>query len=140
MTEIITHVGVYAKLCRAGRTVLIHKGRGPYTGQWDLPGGRVEAGETPAAALRREVAEETGLRISAIRLLLVLSNRISYSHGGVARTLLHVGFIYQTGVEADALRAGGDGQDSLEARWLEDKDLPAADLTPFARAVLMRPQ
>jgi ADP-ribose pyrophosphatase YjhB (NUDIX family) len=49
----------------AGRLLLIRRGHDPGRGRWSLPGGRVEAGETPAAAVEREVLEETGLAVRA---------------------------------------------------------------------------
>jgi 8-oxo-dGTP diphosphatase len=47
----------------AGRLLLIRRGHAPHAGSWSLPGGRVEAGETLEEAVRREVLEETGLRV-----------------------------------------------------------------------------
>lgn len=46
-----------------GRILLIKRGHAPSVGLWSLPGGRVEAGETDAEAVRREMAEETGLDV-----------------------------------------------------------------------------
>ena len=43
------------------RLLMIRRGHGPAAGEWSVPGGRVEAGETLAEAVVREVAEETGL-------------------------------------------------------------------------------
>ncbi|MDQ1517878.1 MAG: 8-oxo-dGTP diphosphatase [Actinomycetota bacterium] len=43
------------------RLLLIRRGRGPAAGEWSVPGGRVEAGETLAEAVVRELAEETGI-------------------------------------------------------------------------------
>ncbi|MBA2553039.1 MAG: NUDIX domain-containing protein, partial [Geodermatophilaceae bacterium] len=45
----------------AGRLLLIRRGQPPHAGSWSLPGGRIEAGETPRQAVVREAAEETGL-------------------------------------------------------------------------------
>ncbi|MGY1813477.1 NUDIX hydrolase [Blastococcus sp. SYSU D00820] len=49
----------------AGRLLMIRRGTEPGRGLWSVPGGRVEPGETLAAAVEREVLEETGLRVRA---------------------------------------------------------------------------
>jgi 8-oxo-dGTP diphosphatase len=48
-----------------GRLLLIRRGHAPHEGLWSVPGGRVEPGESPEAAVVREVREETGLRVRA---------------------------------------------------------------------------
>lgn len=47
----------------AGRVLLARRAREPDRGKWDVPGGFVEEGEDPLAALRRELLEETSLEI-----------------------------------------------------------------------------
>ena len=51
-----------------GRVLLVHP---TYKDTWDIPGGYVERGESPAAACRRELAEELGLDRKPVRLLSV---------------------------------------------------------------------
>ncbi|MHB8926481.1 MAG: NUDIX domain-containing protein [Bacillota bacterium] len=46
--------------------LLIKRRRAPDLGRWNAPGGGVETGETPEAACRREVLEETGLRLETV--------------------------------------------------------------------------
>ena len=57
------HVVVAGLLLRAGRGLLMHRAptRQWYPDCWDLPGGHVEVGESPAEALRRELGEELGV-------------------------------------------------------------------------------
>jgi 8-oxo-dGTP diphosphatase len=51
------------------RVLLIKRARAPWSGLWSLPGGRLEPGETAEQAAEREVLEEVGLRVFALRRL-----------------------------------------------------------------------
>lgn len=58
-------VGVGAVVCRDGAVLLVRRGAPPFEGEWAVPGGRVELGESLAAAAEREVREETGVAVRA---------------------------------------------------------------------------
>ena len=57
-----------------GRVLLIPRRNEPFKGEYALPGGFVDIGETVEAACRREVLEETGLAVAELRLVGVYSD------------------------------------------------------------------
>jgi ADP-ribose pyrophosphatase YjhB (NUDIX family) len=70
--------------------VVLVRGKEPGKGQWDLPGGFVDPGETAEDALRREVREEIGLEVTAPRYLGSWPN--VYEYMGVRYRTLDMGF------------------------------------------------
>ena len=65
-------VGVGAVIVSEGRVLLVQRGTEPARGQWSIPGGLIELGETLTAAVAREVLEETGLVVDPIELIELL--------------------------------------------------------------------
>jgi ADP-ribose pyrophosphatase YjhB (NUDIX family) len=57
-------LGVGAVVLMDGRVVLVKRAHEPLKGEWSLPGGAVELGETLEEAITREILEETGLEVS----------------------------------------------------------------------------
>ena len=65
-------VGVAAVVIEDERVVLVRRGRPPAYGEWSLPGGAVEPGETLEKAVVREVEEEIGLNVEVVEVVAVL--------------------------------------------------------------------
>ena len=66
-------VGVGVVVWRGDEVLLIERGKGPVSGNWSLPGGKQELGETVEEAAHREIREETGLEIDIVGLLDVVN-------------------------------------------------------------------
>ncbi|MFZ5869559.1 MAG: NUDIX hydrolase [Actinomycetota bacterium] len=110
----------------AGRLLLVRRRHAPGAGLWSVPGGRVESGEDDAAAVVREVAEETGLRV--VPGALVGEVRRDAPDGAV--------FVIR---DYDCHLVGGTlaaADDATEARWVSAADLDALDLVPQLRETL----
>ncbi len=65
---------------RQGRVLLVQRQHPPQAGFWHVPGGRLEAGETLAECCRREVLEETGLRVEPGPILAIADRFIEGFH------------------------------------------------------------
>lgn len=80
-------VAVAAVVTEAERLLLVQRRHAPGAGRWVLPGGFLDAGEEPREVARREVAEETGLRVAVETLLDVLRNPAQ--EGGASLLILY---------------------------------------------------
>jgi 8-oxo-dGTP diphosphatase len=99
---------VGAVVVDAGRLLLVRRGRPPSAGLWSVPGGRVEHGETLAEAVRREVAEETGVAVEAGELVGFVE-RIDGARHQV---------IFDFRARASGARDPRPGDDAAEAAWV----------------------
>lgn len=109
-----------------GRVLLARRAIEPASGKWDLPGGFLEEGEHPLDAVKRELAEETGLEIEPIEFLDVLVDR--YGDGEDARATLNLYWIARlVGGAAEPVAA----DDVSELRWFGPDELPPAEELAF---------
>jgi len=120
-------VGVGALIVEDGRVLLVKRGHPPLKGEWSVPGGAVEIGETLREAAAREACEETSLTVQVMDLLGVYDRVLRDPEG---RTLYHyvlIDFLCQR-VQGEALAAG----DAEQVRWYtpeEAANLPLAEDT-----------
>jgi 8-oxo-dGTP diphosphatase len=105
----------------AGRLLLIRRGQEPSRGLWSLPGGRVEAGETPEQAVVREVREETGLEVRAGAPV----GRVRIPAGAVVYDVVDFAC---TPLEPAAAPVAGDDADAVT--WADPGTLDGLACTP----------
>lgn len=105
---------------RRGRLLLQQRADG---GQWGLPGGSVEIGESVEGAVRREVREETGLEVAVRRLVGVYSDPglqiVRYPDGNVWH---YVNVCFECAVRGGALATCDE---TLDLRYFSPGRLPA---------------
>jgi 8-oxo-dGTP diphosphatase len=119
-------VAVGAVCVQAGRLLLIKRGRGAAVGRWSIPGGRVDLGESPTQAVRRELREETGLD-GTVGPLCGIARRQTDGH----RFLI---LNYWVDVAPGNACAGDDADDVL---WASRTDLDRLELVPLLLGFLV---
>jgi 8-oxo-dGTP diphosphatase len=124
-------IGVGGVIIDRDRTVLIRRGTEPLLGEWSIPGGTIEIGETLEEAVRRELREETGLEVCVLDLI-ELFDRI-YPDAGNKPRFHYVIADYLCGLVGGEPRAGSDVTDIAFA---QEEELGAFKLTEKATSVL----
>ncbi len=126
-------VGVGAVIMDGGRVLLIKRGSPPLLGEWSLPGGVVELGETLRDAAEREALEETGLIVKAGEVIEVLDRIIPGREGAPQYHYVLIDFLCT--VHGGELRAGGDAAD---VRWARESELAEYKLEQPAVEVIRK--
>ncbi len=116
-------IGIGIILLRGDDVLLIRRGRPPGAGQWSLPGGKQELGETAEAAARRELREETGLECGPLTMV-AHADSITHDEGG------RIEYHY-TILDFAARYIGGEampGDDATAVAWAAPEELAGYDL------------
>jgi ADP-ribose pyrophosphatase YjhB (NUDIX family) len=111
---------VLAAVVREGRVLLVRRANPPDRGRWGFPGGRIEPGETLAAAAIRELREETGVTAQAGPVLSALDSIHRDAGGGLAHHYVLVAVLCRW--------RAGEGQaadDALETGWFTPAEIEA---------------
>lgn len=128
-------LGVGAVVFRGDEVLLIERGKEPLKGWWTLPGGLVEAGERLENAVRREVLEETGLRVTPKAVAAVFERIMPDEEG---RTEFHYVIVdYLCDCESGTLAAASDVAD---AAWVPVSGLGAMKMAPGTPPVIREAQ
>jgi ADP-ribose pyrophosphatase YjhB (NUDIX family) len=106
-----------------GRLLMVQRGKGARRGEWAVPGGRQEFGETLAETAVREVAEETGIDVQVSDVVWV----------GDAIDDAEPPAWHYTLIDFRGTPVGGElraGDDALDARWVPLDEVRNLPLTP----------
>lgn len=119
MNEDCFHLGAKALITNAGGKLLLLK---RHSGDWDIPGGRIQKQESVAEALQREVYEETGLQIEEIKpfAMVLTERRIQLQPGDVGLILS----VYRCSVRGD--KEVRIGEEHADFSWFESVDAAEA--------------
>jgi len=124
-------IGVGAVIVQDNRVLLIRRGQAPLLGEWSLPGGVLECGETLREATIREAREETGLVVETAEMLGVYERVIRGDDGRVRYHYVLIDFLCRM--------AGGDlaaGTDAAEVRWFAHEEMDILNLPHDTREVI----
>ncbi len=116
-------IGVGAVIWRGRDVLLVRRKKPPRAGEWSLPGGAQESGETVLEAVLREVREETGLQVAVLGLVDVVDAIFHDQKGSLEHhfTLVDFSARYIAGT-AEA------GDDASELAWVPYEMLPRYSL------------
>jgi 8-oxo-dGTP diphosphatase len=135
-------VGVGGVVIDNGRTLLIRRASAPLQGEWSIPGGLLEVGETLEQGVARELAEETGLEVHVLELIEVFERifpappNADGTPGDAARPQYHFVILdYLCEIRGGTLSAGSDAQ---EFAWAREEELAKFDLTVAVMRVLRK--
>jgi ADP-ribose pyrophosphatase YjhB (NUDIX family) len=116
-------IGVGAIIIADNKVVLIKRGHAPLAGEWSIPGGVLEVGETMREGVIREAREETSLLIEPMDLLGVYDRVLRDDRGQVLYHYVLVDFLCR--IKGGHLHAAGDAAD---AQWFTQPELSSLPL------------
>ena len=124
-------LGIGALIFEGGCILMAQRGKAPLMGQWSLPGGLVETGESLENAVRREVLEETGLEVKPLGVLEIFERIMRNAEGAAEYHYVLLDYICR--VTGGTLCAGDDAS---RVQWVERRALKDLHITEGTLAVI----
>src|SRR5919109_2274177 len=125
-------VGVGGVVVQDGQALIVKRAHEPRKGEWSLPGGIVELGETLVEALKRELKEETGLDVEVGEVVEVF-DRIHRIEGRIQYHFVIVDYVCRP--VAGRLQAADDADD---VAWVREDEIERYGVNEFAARVIRR--
>jgi 8-oxo-dGTP diphosphatase len=126
-------VGVGGVVIAGDRTLLIRRGTAPLEGQWSIPGGMLELGESIKEGVRRELAEETGIDVRVLDLIEVFERIIPGDGGRTRYHFVILDYLCEM-IGGEAMAAS----DVTDVAWAREDQLENYSLTAIATRVIKR--
>ena len=132
-------VGVGGVVIEDGRALLIRRGSEPLLGEWSIPGGSLELGETLEEGVARELLEETGIAVRVLELIEVFDRIYMETTAGTdAKRGPRFHYVI---VDYFCERIRGEaraGSDVTDVAWVREDELEAYSLTETATRILRK--
>jgi ADP-ribose pyrophosphatase YjhB (NUDIX family) len=109
---------------KEGRFLLIRRGKPPEKGFWAVPGGHVDAGESPYETACRESSEEVGEAMIEKKPFFVFVHDVGIGHR-------HRAYIFKGSLTGQPQA----GSDAAEARWFSIEDMKKVELTHYTKRI-----
>ena len=133
-------VGIGGVIIEQGRTLLIRRGSEPLRGEWSIPGGTLELGESLQEGVARELLEETGISVRVLDLIEVF-DRIYAEDGTIAIQLQKKPRFHYVIVDYLCERIRGEpraGSDVTAVAFAREEELANYHLTETATRILQK--
>ena len=124
-------IGVGAIIIKDRRVVLIKRGKPPLLGEWSIPGGMLELGETLRQGAEREAFEETGFTVHATELLGVFERIVPDAEQRTSYHFVLIDFLCE--IISGELCAS---HDACDAKWFTPQEVAALPLAEDTAAVI----
>ena len=126
-------VGVGAVIVRGRHGLIVKRGHEPRQGEWSLPGGLLNLGESLTDAARREVKEETGLDVELGPIVETFDRIHRDADGRIRYHFVIVDYVcWSTSGEAVA------GSDADDVAWVTEEEVERYGLSAHAKAVFLK--